>query len=451
MRTFLFALGLATVVYSAPRVRPLDSATLKKMEAFGTRWWKARPKNKFFKWDPAVREALLSEARGFGRLPEGSWRKARAAFAKSLKRHGPKGKQLSKGKIWLDNPYGKPYGKKMWFYVTAARGRNKGLIVGLHGGGKGAGSADGPRGIWRMKGCLGMYPQGLVLQGDNWNTVQGEKQILSLIEIAKAQYDIDPDRVYVTGFSMGGTGSWHMAGRFPDLFAGAAPCAGVLMASPISQVPTREQVSAVQYGIVPNVRNLAMYYFIGLSDDHCMPGTYLFVKEMLADLRKEDPTGYSKIRFATYPGLGHAFPPGEPAKCIAWLSEQRRDTFPEKIVWEYARFPHPLPLPEDRTGRIAIRWMYWIHHKHPADRMEIDAKRKGNTFDIEIMGADPEDCYLMLNPEMIDVTKEVVVRIDGEEFYRGKPVPDFATVVESFDAKLDRRLFFDRKVPLWKP
>jgi len=43
-----------------------------------------------------------------------------------------------------------------------------------------------------------------------------------------------------------------------------------------------------------------------------------------------------------------------------------------------------------------------------------------------------------------------VVRLDGEEIYRGKPEPTFRDVVESLDARLDRTLVFDRKVPLWK-
>ena len=49
---------------------------------------------------------------------------------------------------------------------------------------------------------------------------------------------------------------------------------------------------------------------------------------------------------------------------------------------------------------------------------------------------------------MIDVTKEVVVMLDGEEVYRGKPKPNLRTIVESLDAKLDKRLFFDRSIDL---
>ena len=81
--------------------------------------------------------------------------------------------------------------------------------------------------------------------------------------------------------------------------------------------------------------------------------------------------------------------------------------------------------------------------------MEVVATRDGNTFSIETT-AEREGMYIMLNPEMIDVTKDVVVKVDGEEFYRGRPKPDFATVVESLDSKLDKRLTFDRRIPLWK-
>jgi dienelactone hydrolase len=419
----------------------LDRKTARAIEALGVKWWKARPANRFKSWDAGKREALLAEA-GAIEIPEASWLVVRDLLWKSVKKYGPKGK--GRDKLFLDSPYR----EKMWAYVSGA-GKGKGLVMGLHGGGKGAGSADGPRGTWQIKGCMGMYPQGLVLQGDNWNTVQGEKQILSLIEIAKAQHDIDPDRVYVVGFSMGGTGSWHMAGRFPDLFAGAAPCAGVIMAEPKSQLADPDDVARLQYGILPNVRNLAMYYFIGLEDKNCMPGTYLFAWEEMKELIEDDKSGYSKIRFKTYPGLAHAFPPGEPAKCTEWLGEQRRDTFPQKIVWQFARRPFPVRKKFDKTDRLINTRFYWIHHSNPTDKMELVAERKGNAFDIETSG-EVEGLWLMLNPAMIDVNKEVVVRLDGEEVYRGKPKPSLRTILESLSARLDKRMFFDRAIPLWK-
>lgn len=40
------------------------------------------------------------------------------------------------------------------------------------------------------------------------------------------QYDVDVDRIYVTGLSMGGFGTWELASRFPDRFAAIAPICG---------------------------------------------------------------------------------------------------------------------------------------------------------------------------------------------------------------------------------
>src|SRR5205814_630531 len=79
------------------------------------------------------------------------------------------------------------------------------------------------------------------------------------------------------------------------------PCAGVLMAAPKSQVPRKEDVEALQHGFVPNVRNLAMYWFIGLDDHNCMPGTYLYAWDALQDLKKHDPGGYERLNFYTVP------------------------------------------------------------------------------------------------------------------------------------------------------
>lgn len=424
----------------------IDRRVVQRMEEFGVRWWQARPPTKFHAWDPAVREALLEEARAFGAIPEGAWREVRDALWKSVRKHGPKGK--GRGRMLIEgHGYASPYTKdEMWVLVKGS-GRNRGLSVSLHGGGEGAGSADP---TFAVKNTITMAPQGLLLHGDNWNTVHGEKQILTCIEIAKAQFDIDPDRVYVGGFSMGGTGAWHMAGRFPDLFAAAAPCAGVVMAQPRSQVPRKEDVAAVQYGLVPNVRNLAMYYFTGLEDRNCMPGTYLYVADLLEELRRADPEGYGRIRFTVYPDLAHAFPPGEPANCLKYLAEQRRDPYPDRVVWEYAAHPWPLPDEKDRTPRQQVTTMYWIRHDRPVDRMRITARREGNRFFVELVGTGAEGCYLMLNPAMFDPSEEVVVHLDGREFYRGRPQPDFVTVVESLDSKLDRSLTFDRKIPLWR-
>ena len=47
------------------------------------------------------------------------------------------------------------------------------------------------------------------------------KKVLALLDAKIPEFDIDRDRIYVTGISMGGYGSWDILSRRPDFFAGA--------------------------------------------------------------------------------------------------------------------------------------------------------------------------------------------------------------------------------------
>jgi predicted peptidase len=50
--------------------------------------------------------------------------------------------------------------------------------------------------------------------------------VLDLIEALGNEYRIDKDRIYLTGVSMGGYGTWDLLSRRPELFAAAIPIAG---------------------------------------------------------------------------------------------------------------------------------------------------------------------------------------------------------------------------------
>ncbi len=50
--------------------------------------------------------------------------------------------------------------------------------------------------------------------------------VFHVLEEMKKRYNIDENRVCITGFSMGGFGTWHLATRYPDLWAAASPQAG---------------------------------------------------------------------------------------------------------------------------------------------------------------------------------------------------------------------------------
>ncbi len=50
--------------------------------------------------------------------------------------------------------------------------------------------------------------------------------VTALLDDVVAKYDVDPDRIYLTGLSMGGGGTWHVAALQPGRFAAIAPICG---------------------------------------------------------------------------------------------------------------------------------------------------------------------------------------------------------------------------------
>jgi len=53
-----------------------------------------------------------------------------------------------------------------------------------------------------------------------------EKDVMDVIAEMRRDYNIDPDRIYLTGHSMGGYGTWSVAMNHPDVFAALAPVSG---------------------------------------------------------------------------------------------------------------------------------------------------------------------------------------------------------------------------------
>jgi predicted peptidase len=62
--------------------------------------------------------------------------------------------------------------------------------------------------------------------GGDWSSPENEKAVNELLDMVLARYSIDKKRVVVTGYSMGGAGSWHFAEKFPERFSAAIPVAG---------------------------------------------------------------------------------------------------------------------------------------------------------------------------------------------------------------------------------
>ncbi|MDA0746321.1 MAG: prolyl oligopeptidase family serine peptidase [bacterium] len=57
----------------------------------------------------------------------------------------------------------------------------------------------------------------------SWSNAQSEADLLALLDVINANYNIDPKKTLITGFSMGGAGTWYMASRHQDRFRAAIP------------------------------------------------------------------------------------------------------------------------------------------------------------------------------------------------------------------------------------
>ena len=73
---------------------------------------------------------------------------------------------------------------------------------------------------------LGAIMVAPVALGGDWTDATNESAVIWLTRSVMKSYAIDPKRVVVTGYSLGGQGTWFIAGRHQDLFTGAIPVAG---------------------------------------------------------------------------------------------------------------------------------------------------------------------------------------------------------------------------------
>jgi predicted peptidase len=66
---------------------------------------------------------------------------------------------------------------------------------------------------------------------NNWSSAALTTNVMTMVGQAEATQNVDEQRVYVTGLSNGGGGTWNIASRYPGVFAAALPIAGVTPAS----------------------------------------------------------------------------------------------------------------------------------------------------------------------------------------------------------------------------
>lgn len=193
-------------------------------------------------------------------------------MSQTKKRLVRKIKRTVRLKYWLFLPRGRPPTGKRWP-----------LILFLHGAGQRGDDLERVKehGLAKILETQPDFPAIVVspqCPDEGWWT---SEPLAALLDEMEKKHPVDRKRIYVTGLSMGGFGTWQLVLDHPHRFAAIAPICGrgnPLLAQRITHVPvwtfhgTKDQVVSIEY-----------------------------TREMVRSLRKHG----GKPRFTVYPGVGH--------------------------------------------------------------------------------------------------------------------------------------------------
>lgn len=163
--------------------------------------------------------------------------------------------------------------------------------------------------------ALVVFPQ--ASRGYGWREFNLATAIAALDD-AQRHYDIDDDRVYVTGISMGGYGTWLLALEQPQRFAAIAPVCGGLDRMPATTL-LRSNATRLFSSAAERLAHIPQWVFHG-DADNVIPVEES--REMVAALRAAG----ADVRYTEYAGVRHnswdrAY--AEPA-LMTWMLAQRR-------------------------------------------------------------------------------------------------------------------------------
>ncbi|PWD98964.1 carboxylesterase family protein [Marinilabilia rubra] len=139
---------------------------------------------------------------------------------------------------------------------------------------------------------------------DDVNLSSSYLMLMDLLETIPEQYGIDSTRIYLTGQSMGGTGTWFIALSNPDKFAAIAPVCGWSFPSEVSVIA-----------------DMPVWAFHGADDKTILPKGS---RDMVQALQE---AGNTKVKYTEYPNVGHEswYKAYKEAGLIEWVFSQKRE------------------------------------------------------------------------------------------------------------------------------
>jgi len=218
------------------------------------------------------------------------------------------------------------------------------MLVHLHGHGWYARFQGHPAPL--LPGALALSPHG---RGSMDYMRLGETDVLMAIADARQHYAVDPNRVYVSGASMGGTGSWQLAVRYPDQFAGIGPTNGnadhrVWEAQWGWSSRTSGSFAKLKRYVADTISPITFAENLLNVPAFCIHGE---IDEVVPVQHSRNMVARAKaaggdVVYQEIPDAMHGYVPGDLAlKQLVWLAQRPRDPRPKRVRFKAHRRRYP--------------------------------------------------------------------------------------------------------------
>ncbi len=308
------------------------------------------------------------------------------------------------------------------FGEKPAGGRS--LYISLHGGGGAPPRVNDSQ--WRNQQQLyqpeeGVYvaPRAPANTWNLWHVADVDKGLDRIIENLVVWEDVNPDRVFLLGYSAGGDGVYQLAPRMADRFAAASMMAG----HPNEASPR-------------GLRNLPFSIHVGENDAAYNRNKVAEEwRSRLKKLREQDPGGY-KHWVPRYEDKGHWLD-REDRAALPWMAKFTREPLPRKIVWQ-----------QDDVAHTRFYWLA-LDEEQAVARRELIAEREGQQ--IALRGDTIQRVTVRLNDAMLDLDQPLRITFNGQIVYEGTPQRRIAVLAKTLEERGDPASVFSAEVVVMAP
>ncbi|MFN3192338.1 MAG: transglutaminase domain-containing protein [Aureliella sp.] len=312
-----------------------------------------------------------------------------------------------------------------WYKVFGEKPDNgRRLFISMHGGGSAPPAVndrqyENQKRLYEPEEGVYFVPRAPTNTWNLWHEGHIDDFFQRVIENMVLLEGVNPNQVYIMGYSAGGDGVFQLAPRMADRLAAAAMMAG----HPNETTPD-------------GLRNLPFTIHMGGRDAAYKRNEKAAEwKEALADLHQKDPGGYTH-EVTIHEGLGH-WVQRRDAVAVPWMSKFSRNTTPELVVWKQ----------DDRTHQR----FYWlaVDAENAKARAVVRVKRDGQNFDVEECGV--ERLAIRLNDDMIDFNQPIRVTYDEQVLFEGLVARNKTVIERTFNECHDRSNVFSAEIEVEVP